>query len=150
MGTTQCGLKHWRKQREPAVAAGRPIAAIVATMGTTDAFGIDDLQAIHAVRERLVKDLSLTYRVHIHADAAIGWPWSVFNDYDFQQNDLGFRGRTLRALATADHRLRHLQLADSIGVDFHKTGFAPYISSAVLFRDKADVRLIARDRADMP
>lgn len=119
-------------------------------MGTTDAFGIDDLQAIHAVRERLVKDLSLTYRVHIHADAAIGWPWSVFNDYDFQQNDLGFRGRTLRALATADHRLRHLQLADSVGVDFHKTGFAPYISSAVLFRDKAGVRLIARDRAVMP
>ena len=31
-----------------ALAAGKKIAAIVATMGSTDAFGIDDLRAIDA------------------------------------------------------------------------------------------------------
>src|SRR5438445_418116 len=91
-----------------ALAGGQKIAAIIATMGTTDAFGIDDLEAIHALRERLVVDFGLDYRPHIHADAVIGWAWSVFNDYNWLANELGFRGRTVRALAAASHRIRHL------------------------------------------
>lgn len=133
-----------------ALQSGRRIAGIVATMGTTDAFGIDDLQAIHALRERLVEEFQLSYRPHIHADAVIGWAWGVFNDYDFHRNPLGFRGRTVRALAAASHRIRHLGLADSLGIDFHKTGFAPYISSLVLFRCRDDLQRIARPRETMP
>ena len=72
---------------------GHKIAAIIATMGTTDAFGVDDLQEICAIRDRLVTEFSLDYVPHVHADAVIGWAWSVFNDYDFQENPLGFRGR---------------------------------------------------------
>ena len=133
-----------------ALSAGQRIAAIVATMGSTDAFGIDNLQSIHALRDTLVQEFSLDYRPHIHADAVIGWAWSVFNDYDFLQNPLGFRGRTVRALAKAHHHLRHLRLADSISIDFHKTGFAPYISSLVLFRDREDLRYIFRPRESLP
>jgi glutamate/tyrosine decarboxylase-like PLP-dependent enzyme len=133
-----------------ALAAGRPIAAIVATMGTTDAFGIDDLEGIHALRERLADEHALSYRPHVHADAVIGWAWAAFNDYDFHTNPLGFRGRTLRALAAAEHRLRHLRLADSLGIDFHKTGYTPYVSSLFLARDGADFQSIARPREAMP
>ncbi len=133
-----------------ALSSGKNIAAIIATMGTTDAFGLDDLQAIYQLREQLVEEFALPYRPHIHADAAIGWAWSVFNDYDFEKNDLAFRGRTIRALAAAKYRIRHLPLADSISVDFHKTGFAPYLSSAVLFRDGRDFELIARQPELMP
>ncbi len=132
------------------VESGARIAAIVATMGTTDAFGIDDLQAIVAMRDRLVDELQLDYRPHVHADAVIGWAWSVFNDYDFKANELGFRARTLRALAAAHHELQHLPLADSIGIDFHKTGYTPYVSSLVLFRDVDDLQLVARPRSAMP
>jgi L-2,4-diaminobutyrate decarboxylase len=133
-----------------ALSAGRPIAAIVATMGSTDAFGIDDLQGIRALRDRLVDEFKLDYRPHIHADAVIGWAWSVFNDYDFEGNELGFRGRTVRALAAAQYRIGHLRLADTVGIDFHKTGFAPYISSLVLTADRADFERIARSRQTMP
>jgi L-2,4-diaminobutyrate decarboxylase len=133
-----------------ALSKGRKIAAIIATMGTTDAFGIDDLEAIHALRERLVAEFKLDYRPHIHADAVIGWAWSVFNDYDWLANRLGFRGRTVRALAAASRRIGHLGLADSIGIDFHKAGFAPYVSSLVLTKDRDDFARIARDRATMP
>ena len=133
-----------------AIAAGQRVAAIVATMGTTDAFGIDDLAAIVAMRDRLVTELSLDYRPHIHADAVIGWAWSVFRDYDFAANPLGFRGRTVRALAAAASRIAHLGLADSLGVDFHKTGFAPYISSLFLLRDRNDFQTIVRERSAMP
>ncbi|HUQ70745.1 MAG TPA: pyridoxal-dependent decarboxylase [Planctomycetaceae bacterium] len=130
--------------------SGRKIAAIVATMGTTDHFGLDDLETIHGLRERLVDEFRLDYRPHIHADAVIGWAWSVFNDYDFPANRLGFRSRTVRALAGTRRRIVHLPLADSIGIDFHKTGFAPYVSSLFLAKDSHDLELICRRPADTP
>jgi glutamate/tyrosine decarboxylase-like PLP-dependent enzyme len=130
--------------------SGRRIACIVATMGTTDAFGLDDLAAIVAARDSLVKELQLDYVPQVHADAVIGWAWSVFNDYDFEKNPLGFRNRTVRALAGTARRIRHLGLADSIGIDFHKTGFAPYVSSAVILRDKRDFDFLARREEDTP
>lgn len=133
-----------------ALRGGRPIAAILATMGSTDAFGIDDLAGMHALRESLVDEFQLDYCPHIHADAVIGWAWSAFNDYDFVANPLEFRGRTIRALAAAHYRLRHLPLADSIGIDFHKTAYAPYVSSLALFRDRRDRERIGRSRASMP
>ena len=129
---------------------GKKIAAIIATLGTTDAFGLDDLAHIAALRDTLVDDFQLDYRPHIHVDAAIGWAWSVFNDYDFENNPLGFRPRTIRALAGASRRIRHLSLADSVGIDFHKTGFTSYISSLVLFKDQADLELVKRQPEQMP
>jgi len=133
-----------------AIAEGKRIAAVVATMGTTDAFGLDDLAGVHDLRERWVEQFGLDYRPHLHADAVIGWAWSAFNEYDFGVNPLGFRGRTLRALAAAQNRVRHLPLADSLGIDFHKTGFAPYISSMFLLRDRNDFRMVVRERESMP
>jgi glutamate/tyrosine decarboxylase-like PLP-dependent enzyme len=138
------------KAARDAIAAGKRIACIVATLGSTDAFGIDDLQAIHAMRDRLVAELALDYRPHIHADAVIGWAWSVFNDYDYVANRMGFRGRTVRALAAAHDRIRHLHLADSMGLDFHKTGFAPYVSTLFLVADGRDFALVTRSRDTMP
>ena len=133
-----------------AISAGRRIVALVATMGTTDAFGIDDLGAVVDLRDRLVEEHGLDYRPHVHADAVIGWAWSAFNDYDFERNELGFRPRTVRALAAARRRIGDLRRADSIGIDFHKTGFAPYVSSLFLVRDRADLELLVRGRDEMP
>ena len=129
---------------------GRRIVTLVATMGTTDAFGVDDLDAIVDLRDRLVADYGLDYRPHVHADAVIGWAWSVFNDYDFERNVLGFRPRTVRALAAAGRRISKLARADSIGIDFHKTGFTPYISSLLLVRERDDLQLLVRGRDQMP
>ncbi|MGH7852863.1 MAG: pyridoxal phosphate-dependent decarboxylase family protein [Candidatus Binatia bacterium] len=139
-----------RDQARAALQSGRPIAAIIATLGTTDAFGLDDLAAIVALRDELVSEFKLPYRPHVHADAVIGWAWQVFSDYDFETNPLGFRPRTVRALAGARQRIRHLDLADSIGIDFHKTGFTPYISSLVLFKERDDLGLLSRSQDQMP
>ncbi len=129
---------------------GRRVACIVATMGTTDAFGLDPLRQIREIRDELAEEFSLDYVPHLHADAVIGWAWSVFRDYDLSSNDLQFPDRTTRALAWAVRRIKDLHLADSIGVDYHKTGFVPYISSAILFRDAADLQLLARTPAETP
>jgi L-2,4-diaminobutyrate decarboxylase len=133
-----------------ALKAGRKIACFVATMGSTDAFGLDDLEAMVKLRDALVEEFSLSYRPHVHADAVIGWAWSVFNDYDVEHNPLGFRRRTLRALAGACRRLRHLGLADSVGIDFHKTGFAPYVCSLFLAADAGDFARLSREPELMP
>jgi len=53
-------------------------------------------------------------------------------------------------LAGADHRIRYLKLADSLGIDFHKTGYTPYVSSLFLLRDGDDFGHIARSRETMP
>jgi L-2,4-diaminobutyrate decarboxylase len=119
-------------------------------MGTTDAFGLDDLAGIVRVRDEIVREFALDYVPHVHADAVIGWAWSVFNDYDFEENPLAFRHRTVRALAGTARRIRHLGLADSLGVDYHKTGFAPYISSAVLLRDGHDFERLTRRDEETP
>jgi L-2,4-diaminobutyrate decarboxylase len=126
------------------------IAAIIATMGTTDAFGIDNLEFIIQLRDRLVEQYHLDYQPHVHADAVIGWAFSVFNDYDFQENLIGFTPRTLQCIADTSSKLKFLYLADSIGIDFHKTGYTPYNSSVILCRDKNDFSLISRNKKDMP
>lgn len=143
-------LAAWEAAAREVLGRGEAIAGMVATLGTTDAFGLDDLAGLDAVRQRLVRDFQLPYVPHLHADAVIGWAWAVFGDYDFAENPLGFRGRTVRALAAVASRVRHLPLADSLGIDFHKTGFAPYISSLFLLRDRSEFGWIARQRETMP
>jgi glutamate/tyrosine decarboxylase-like PLP-dependent enzyme len=140
----------WEEAARQVLGRGEAIAAMVATLGTTDALGLDDLAGLDGVRKRLVREFELPYLPHLHADAVIGWAWSVFGDYDFAENPLGFRGRTVRALAAVASRIRHLPLADSLGIDFHKTGFAPYISSLFLLKDRSDFGRIARQRQTMP
>jgi glutamate/tyrosine decarboxylase-like PLP-dependent enzyme len=130
--------------------AGEKVGVIIATMGTTDAFGIDDLGAIVRLRDRLAREYGLEHLPHIHADAVIGWVWSVFRDYDFAANPLGFRARTLKALQHSLVRLGDLAQADSLGIDFHKTGYAPYLSSLFLVKDRRDLSLLSRQPEEMP
>ncbi len=143
-------LEQLEQAARKALTDGKKIAAIIATLGTTDAFGLDDLESIVTLRNTLVEEFELDYKPHIHADAVIGWAWSVFNDYDFEENPLGFRPRTVRALAGACRRIRYLSLADSVGIDFHKTGFAPYISSLFLVKNEAELALVKRHPEQMP
>ncbi|QXZ08211.1 hypothetical protein KUF54_08700 [Comamonas sp. Y33R10-2] len=138
------------KSLRSAIAKGERIAAIVVTMGSTDAFGIDDIEAVHALRLKLVQEYKLDYVPHLHADAVIGWAYSVFNDYDFAQNPLEIPDAALNSLKLVRERLRHLSLADSLGIDFHKSGYTPYASSLFLARDAQMLSPIRRDKVAMP
>src|SRR5262249_13763190 len=146
----EMGLDALAVQAREALQQGKKIAAFIVTLGTTDAFGLDDLEGVVELRDALVKEFALPYVPHVHADAVIGWAWSVFNHHDLKNTPLAFRRPTLRALAGASRRIRHLPLADSVGIDFHKTGFAPYISSLFLVKKREDFALISRDTAVMP
>ena len=132
------------------IKSGEKIACIIATMGTTDSFGIDNLEYIVRLRDYLVDEYKLSYKPHIHADAVIGWAWAVFNDYDFEGNPMEFSNRTLRSLWDTCINIRTLHMADSIGVDFHKTGYCPYVSSLFLCKDRENLNLITRNLELMP
>ena len=49
-----------RARRAPC-RPGQTIAAVVATLGTTDAFGLDDLAGVYALREAWVRDFRLEF-----------------------------------------------------------------------------------------
>lgn len=138
------------KALRQSIEKGERIAAIVVTMGTTDAFGIDDIAAVHALRQRLVDEYRLNYTPHLHADAVIGWAYAVFNDYDFAANPLEIPRGAAQSLEAVRQRMRHLHLADSMGIDFHKSGYTPYASSLFLARDAQQLNAIRRDKVAMP
>ena len=133
-----------------AFESGKQVAVIIATVGTTDAFGIDDIAAIVRLRNQLAEEYNLEHPPYVHADAVIGWAWSVFQDYDFENNPMGFHARTLRALQYSLQYISGLHLADSLGIDFHKTGYAPYICSTFLVKNREDLTLLSRQPEQMP
>jgi glutamate/tyrosine decarboxylase-like PLP-dependent enzyme len=132
------------------LSRGERIAALVVTMGTTDSFGVDDIAGVVALRDRLATEYQLPYKPHVHADAVIGWIFTVFNDYNFTEDPLQLPVPVREALLQIRERMKSLHLADSIGMDFHKSGYSPYMSSLFLCQDRADLNLLARDRAKMP
>lgn len=135
---------------ERAIQEGMRIAAIVATIGTTDAFGVDDVASLANLRDQVVADHGLDYVPHLHADAVIGWAWNAFQVYSFRDNPLEFDPPTSAALERVTRRVAGLRQADSMGLDFHKTGFAPYVSSLFLVRRGAELNKLARPRDSMP
>ena len=128
-----------------AIEQGKRIACITVLGGTTSNMGIDNIKEIADIRNSLVKDYSLDYSPHIHADAVLGWAFLVFRDYDFTLNPLGFSAKTIDQLQKIAERMDTLRYADSFGVDFHKLGFMPYTSSVFIVKNREDLKLLRRD-----
>ncbi|MFD0698726.1 pyridoxal phosphate-dependent decarboxylase family protein [Paenibacillus sp. GCM10027628] len=128
------------KMKEVIANGGIPIY-IVATTGTTDAMGIDDVGQIYAMAEQVAAHHGLS-RPHIHADSALGGFFAFFNDYDFTANPLEFKSDVVQALKSIQRKMIHLKLADSLCFDFQKLGQTPYVTSLFLLKDAADLTLV--------
>lgn len=125
---------------------GKKIACIEAVGGTTSHMAIDNLEEIDSIRTRLVKDFNLDYIPHLHCDSVQGWVWLNFVHYDFEKNPLGFDEGILNKIRKNRDKISKLYLADSFGVDFHKTGYVPYNSSMVILKNKEDFNLLKRKK----
>ena len=129
---------------------GRKIAAIIATMGTTDSFGLDDLQAIAALRMRWrMSSSSPTARTSTPTRSSAGRGRCSTTTISRATPWVSGRAPCApwpgRAAVSAICRWRIPWAWTS-----HKTGFAPYISSLVLVKDRADLQRVARDPEQMP
>lgn len=117
------------------------IACIYATTGTTDAFGVDNIEKIYKTCKELKID------THIHADAVIGWVYLNFKNFDFKTLPNQYIANELKKTYNEIKNIKH---ADSIGIDFHKTGWANYITSSFVLKNNQDLKLLERDDSTTP
>ncbi|MBR3248560.1 hypothetical protein IKF89_00825 [Candidatus Saccharibacteria bacterium] len=106
--------------------------------GSTNELYIDPIKKVHVLFSRIAKDYGLQYRPHIHVDSVIGWIYLFFKDYDFKKNPLGIGSSSLDKIHKLSKMAEEFKYADSMGIDFHKTGFCPYLSSLFLCRRRKD------------
>ncbi|RMF41980.1 MAG: aspartate aminotransferase family protein [Planctomycetota bacterium] len=128
---------------------GVRVAYVVATFGTTDGFGIDDVAAIRQVIDERAAEHGQP-PPQLHVDAAVGWALTFLTEYDRQQNKLQFSPRLLELTERIQQHCMSLKLADSVTLDFHKMGRAHYPSSAFIVYHREDLKYLARTTEETP
>ena len=99
--------------------------------GSTVEFDMDPVKEIYNLREKLVEEYSLDYKPIIHVDSVVG------------------PKQTLDKIQLMHSYISEIKYADSCGMDFHKTGYAPYISSIIMFHDKKDYYFLGDKEQDV-
>lgn len=128
------------------ISKGKKIAAIVVSGGTTNDMIVDPIDRVVKLRDLLVQELSLEYSPLVHVDAVVGFPWIFFKDYDFKKNRMEISTHALNRIKKVFNDLKHIHRADSFGIDFHKMGFCPYVSSVFMLKDS---RTFSEKRKDL-
>ena len=134
---------------EELLMAGTKVAYVVATFGTTDGFGIDDIAAIRTTVDEISAKHSVT-APQLHADAAVGWALTFLAEYETQRNPLEFDTAVLNFVETIKRHCEGLREADSVTIDFHKMGRGHYPSSAFIVNRRDDLRYLSRSVHDTP
>lgn len=128
-------MDHLRRTLEECVEQKRPVIMTVSVIGSTEESAVDPLIEILAIREEF-RNKGLEFL--IHADAAWGGYYaSIIRESE--QQILEFRDSTpilpMSLYVTAQYEA--LKSTDSITIDPHKSGFTPYPSGALCYRNSA-------------
>jgi L-2,4-diaminobutyrate decarboxylase len=126
-----------------------PVAFVIATFGSTDAFGIDDIASIR----KLIEEKAAAWKMpvpHLHVDAAIGWALCFLDEYDLKENPFRLEEDTLPLVAAAQRHCQGFRHADSVTIDFHKIGWGHYPASAFVVNRRADLKHLFRSKEEMP
>jgi L-2,4-diaminobutyrate decarboxylase len=142
-------LEDLKMKMEKVISEGGIPTYILATMGTTDTFGIDDIEGIKAITSELEQKYSLK-PIYVHADSAMGAMYTFFNEYDFVNNPLNFEDSVSSVLKRYQQKFKSIHLADSMVFDFHKLGQTPYITSLLLLKNREDLRYVDLDASETP
>jgi len=142
-------MTDFRNKLEDVIQKGGIPVYVVATTGTTDSFGIDDVKQIKEITAEIEKKHQLK-PIHIHADSALGGFYSLFSSYDFEQNPLQFEKEVLEGLVQINERMQYISLADSLCFDFQKLGQTPYLTSLFLVKNGEDFGLLDLEEFETP
>lgn len=134
----QMDLEQAKKVISENIEKGKIFLGFNLTAGSTNELYVDPIDKVYELNKEIIKKYNLDYSPHIHADAVLGWVYLFFNNYDFKVNTLNIESNNLKKIKSLNSKIKNLYYADSIGIDFHKTGFCPYISSVILFKDRND------------
>ena len=127
-------IEHLIQVMEECKREEKPVVMIVCTMGTTDAWAVDPIDEVRELIEQYENAKGYP-KPFLYADAVIGWSWLAFSSYDFEGNPLQFSWKALKVLEQNYRQVQPLHHADAVGIDFHKTGWAPYICSIFMVKD---------------
>ncbi|MCB5238939.1 pyridoxal phosphate-dependent decarboxylase family protein [Niallia circulans] len=142
-------IEDLKEKMEQVIAKGGVPLYVLSTMGTTDTFGIDNLEEIKQVAEELESKHCLS-PIYIHADTAMGGMYTFFNNYDFESNPLGLEDNIKEVLKSYQQKFKHIKLADSMVFDFHKLGQTPYITSLFLIKNRENLKYVDLDEEETP
>lgn len=125
------------------------IAFVIATFGSTDAFGIDDISSIR----RIIDEKSRNYNKpvpQLHVDAAAGWSLCFLNEYNLEENEFGLSSEVVSVIEKLRKYSMGIKYADSITLDFHKMGWGHYPSSAFIVYNRDDLKYLFRSMEQVP
>ena len=131
-------LKKARAVIEQHIAQGKIFLGFNLNGGSTNEFAIDPVKKVYRLSKQIQSKYQLSYRPFIHVDSVLGWVYLFFNEYDFNKNELKIDAQTLLKIQSLALKTAEFKYADSLGIDFHKTGFCPYTSSLFLVQNKND------------
>lgn len=111
-----------------------PIISIICTMGTTDSFAVDDVRRVRELIDEYPnrKPYGPTF---LYCDAVIGWSFLTFNNYNFKLNPMKFSNSVKQKISDNYEAMKNIKYADAVGIDFHKTGWAPYNCSMFMMKN---------------
>jgi glutamate/tyrosine decarboxylase-like PLP-dependent enzyme len=141
--TNQMDVAHLEEILKDFTSKKIPVATVVCTMATTDASAIDPLRKVRELLDRYPNPSGYGKAI-LYADAVVGWSWVYFKDYDFAKNPLEFSERILPILKQNGQEMKELSYADAIGIDFHKVGWSPYVSSCFLYKNADEFESLHR------
>jgi len=148
-GSVSMRVELLEAELEALYAEATKVAFVIATFGTTDAFGIDDIKAIRATIDRQAAKHGVP-TPHLHVDAAVGWVSCFLTEYDLDANPLGLSPSTLPLVRQTQQLTEGFRYADSVTIDFHKMGWGHYPSSAFIVNRRRDLALLSRTLEEVP
>jgi glutamate/tyrosine decarboxylase-like PLP-dependent enzyme len=89
-------------------------------------------------------------RPHLHVDAAVGWVFAFFRDYETTNNLLRFGPTVVQRVRELQLKLVGFDRADSVTIDFHKLGRGHYPASLFLVRKSTDLAWLKRSKSEIP
>jgi glutamate/tyrosine decarboxylase-like PLP-dependent enzyme len=125
------------------------IAYVCCTFGTTDGFGLDDVEGTFRLLAKKAQEHNVP-RPQLHVDAAVGWALAMLTDYNTELNPLAIEENVIQLIRRIQVNNRGLQFADSVTIDFHKMGRGHYPSSAFIVNRREDLKYLARTVSDTP
>lgn len=128
-------IEECKKVIESNIEEGRVFLGFNLNGGSTNEMTIDPIKKIYEYNKKLVKKFSLSYIPYIHVDSVLGWVYLFFNDYDFEKNELKIDEECSKVIKKLNRKIGEIKYANSIGIDFHKTGFCPYVTSMIMVQD---------------
>lgn len=117
------------------------------TGGSTVEFEVDPIKKIAFLRDKIINKYKLNYSPLIHVDSVIVWVWLFFLKYDFVNNPIKIEEEVLKKIKYLTKRISEIQYADSFGLDFHKSGFCPAVSSLFIVKDRTDIYNLGETKA---